>query len=168
MQNKLADAKAEFKKADGLNANNPIIQNNLAICTRWEGDRKDAKAMLDKAKSAGPEVSYNLGIIAIQDGMYTDAVTDFGTNNTFNVALAKVLSGDLDGALSTLDKSAEKEDALSYYLRAVIGARKGNKDLVVNNLRTAISKDPSMKDHAKSDVEFLKMRDDADFKGLIQ
>ncbi|HTL82745.1 MAG TPA: tetratricopeptide repeat protein [Bacteroidia bacterium] len=167
MQNKLADAKAEFNKADKLSPNNPIIMNNMAICTRWEGNRKDAKAMLDKAKSAGPEVSYNLGIIAIQDGMYTDAVTDFGTNQTFNAALAKVLSGDLDGAMTTLDKSSEKEDALSYYLRAVIGARKGNKDMMLSNLKTAISKDPSYKDHAKSDVEFLKYRDDADFKAAI-
>ena len=168
MQNKLQDAKTEFAKADKLSPNNPIIMNNQAIVMRWEGDRKDAKAMLDKAKSAGPEVSYNLGLIAVQDGQYTDAVTDFGSNETFNVALAKVLAGDLDGALTTIDKSTEKEDALSYYLKAVIGARKGNKDMLVNNLRSAIEKDPSLKDHAKTDVEFLKYRDDADFKGLIQ
>ncbi|MBI3509162.1 MAG: hypothetical protein HY064_00760 [Bacteroidetes bacterium] len=168
MQNKLADAKAEFTKADKLNPNNPIIQNNLAICARWEGDRKTAKGMLMNAKSAGPEVSYNLGLIAVQDGQYADAVTDFGSNKTFNVALAQVLAGDLDGALTTIDKSSEKEDALSYYLKAIIGARKGNKDMLVNNLRTACEKDPSMKDKAKSDVEFLKYRDDADFKGIIQ
>jgi tetratricopeptide (TPR) repeat protein len=168
MQNKLQDAKAEFNKAAGLSPNNPIIMNNQAIVMRWEGNRKDAKAMLEKAKSAGPEVSYNLGLIAVQDCDYAGAVGMFGTNNTFNAALAKMLSGDLDGAMTTLDKSSEKEDAMSYYLRAVIGARKGNKDLVVNNLRTAIEKDPSLKAHAKSDVEFMKWREDADFKGLVQ
>jgi tetratricopeptide (TPR) repeat protein len=167
-QNKLQDAKAEFVKADKLSPNNPVIMNNMGICQRWEGDRKTAKETLGKAKSAGPEVSYNLGLIAVQDGQYTDAVTDFGSNTTFNVALAKVLAGDLDGALSTIDKSAEKEDALSYYLKAIIGARKGNKDVLINNLRTAISKDPSLKEKAASDVEFLKFRDDADFKGLVQ
>jgi len=168
MQNKLQDAKAEFVTADKNSPNNPIVMNNQAIVMRWEGNRKDAKAMLEKAKAAGPEVMYNLGLIAVQDGQYPDAVTDFADNQTFNVALAKVLAGDLDGALTTLDKSAEKEDALSYYLRAVIGARKGNKDLIINNLKTAIGKDPSLKDHAKTDVEFLKYRDDADFKALIQ
>jgi hypothetical protein len=30
-QNKLTDAKAEFDKANGLSANNPIIQNNLGV-----------------------------------------------------------------------------------------------------------------------------------------
>lgn len=168
MQNKLQDAKAEFAKADKNSPNNPIIMNNQAIVMRWEGDRKGAKALLDKAKSAGPEVSYNLGLIAVQDGAYADAITDFGANTTFNVALAKVLSGDLDGALTTIDKSTEKEDALSYYLKAVIGARKGNKDMVINNLKSAIGKDPSFKEHAATDVEFLKYRDDADFKALIQ
>lgn len=168
MQNKLQDAKAEFAKADKLSPNNPVIMNNMAIVMRWEGNRKDAKEMLEKSKSAGPEVSYNLGLIAVQDGQYADAVTMFGTNETFNAALAKVLSGDLDGALTTLDKSSEKEDALSYYLRAVIGARKNNKDLAINNLKTAIEKDPSLKEHAKTDVEFLKFREEADFKAVIQ
>lgn len=166
-QNKLQDAKAEFAKADKLSPNNPIIMNNMGIVQRWEGDRKMAKETLNKAKSAGPEVSYNLGLIAVQDGQYSDAVSDFGSNQTFNVALAKVLAGDLDGALTTIDKSSEKEDALSYYLKAIIGARKGNKDVLINNLRTAISKDPSLKDKAKSDVEFLKYRDDSEFKGLV-
>jgi len=167
MQNKLADAKAEFNKAAAASPNNPVIMNNQAIVMRWEGDRKSAKSELEKSKSAGPEVMYNMGIIAIQDGQYADAVTDFGTNQTFNVALAKVLAGDLDGALTTLDKSSEKDDALSYYLRAVISARKGNKEGIVNNLKTAIEKDPSLKDHAKTDVEFLKFREDADFKAVI-
>lgn len=166
-QNKLADAKAAFGRAAALSANNPIIMNNQAICMRWEGDRKTARETFNKAKSAGPEVSYNLGLCDIQDGKYADALTNFGANTTFNVALAKVLSGDLDGALSTIDKSSEKEDALSYYLKAIIGARKGNKDMLINNLRTAISKDASLKSKAKTDVEFLKYRDDAEFKGLV-
>jgi tetratricopeptide (TPR) repeat protein len=166
-QNKLSDAKAAFGRAAALSANNPIIMNNQAICMRWEGDRKTARETFNKAKSAGPEVSYNLGLCDIQDGKYADALTNFGANTTFNVALAKVLSGDLDGALSTIDKSSEKEDALSYYLKAIIGARKGNKDMLINNLRTAISKDASLKAKAKTDVEFLKYREDAEFKGLV-
>jgi len=166
-QNKLSDAKAAFGRAAALSANNPIIMNNQAICMRWEGDRKTARETFNKAKSAGPEVSYNLGLCDIQDGKYADALTNFGANTTFNVALAKVLSGDLDGALSTIDKSSEKEDALSYYLKAIIGARKGNKEMLINNLRTAISKDASLKAKAKTDVEFLKYREDAEFKGLV-
>jgi len=166
-QNKLSDAKAEFAKADKLSPNNPIIWNNKAIVMRWEGDRKGAREALGKAKGAGSEVSYNLGLIDIQDGKYADALTNFGAAKSFNVALAKVLSGDNDGAAGVIDNSSEKEDALSYYLKAIIGARKGNKDMLINNLRTATQKDPSLKAKAKTDVEFLKYRDDADFKGII-
>ncbi|CAN5737684.1 tetratricopeptide repeat protein [soil metagenome] len=167
MQNKLADAKVEFNKAAGMSPNNPVIMNNQAIVMRWEGNRKDAKAQLEKSGAAGPDVNYNLGIIAVQNGQYADAVTMFGSNATFNAALAKVLAGDLDGAMTTLDKSPEKEDALSYYLRAVIGARKGNAELVVNNLKIAIEKDPSLKAMAKTDVEFLKWREDSAFKAVV-
>ncbi|GAB4142577.1 MAG: tetratricopeptide repeat protein [Bacteroidia bacterium] len=167
MQNKLQDAKAAFDRAAKVSANNPIITNNQAICMRWEGDRKTAKEKFESAKSAGPEVSYNLGLIAIQDGKYQDAIDAMGANKTFNVALAKVLNNDLDGALSVIDNSAEKEDALSYYLKAIIGARKNNKEMMVNNLKSAIAKDPSLKEKAKSDVEFLKYRTDSEFTGLV-
>jgi tetratricopeptide (TPR) repeat protein len=166
-QNKLSDAKAQFDKAAKASPNNPVVMNNQAICARWSGDRKTARETLNKAKAAGSEVSYNLGLIDIQDGKYTDAVSNFGSTATFNAALAKVLSGDLDGAASTIDKSIEKEDALSYYLKAIIGARKGNKDMLINNLRTAVQKDPSLKAKAKTDVEFLKYREDSDFQGIV-
>jgi len=166
-QNKLSDAKAAFGRAAAKSANNPIIMNNQAIVMRWEGDRKSARETFNKAKSAGPEVSYNLGLVDIQDGKYADALNSFGTNKSFNIALAKVLNGDYDGALATLDASSDKEDAVSYYLKAIIGARKGNKDMLINNLRTAISKDAALKAKAKTDVEFLKYREDAEFKGLV-
>lgn len=166
-QNKLQDAKSQFAKADKLSPNNPIIWNNKAIVMRWEGDRKGAREALGKAKGAGSEVSYNMGLLDIQDGKYADALTNFGTAKSFNVGLAKVLSGDNDGAASTIDASSEKEDAVSYYLKAIVGARKGNKDMLINNLRTATQKDPSLKAKAKTDVEFLKYRDDADFQGIV-
>lgn len=166
-QNKLSDAKAQFDKAAKLSPNNPVIMNNQAICMRWSGDRKGARELLAKSKAAGPEVSYNMGLVNTQDGKYSDAVSEFGSTKTFNAALAKVLNGDLDGAASTIDASTEKEDASSYYLKAIIGARKGNKDMMINNLRTATQKDPSLKAKAKTDVEFLKYREDSDFKGIV-
>jgi Flp pilus assembly protein TadD len=167
-QNKLQDAKAEFDKAAKVSANNPIIMNNLGICMRWMGDRKGAKEMLKKAGAAGPEVGYNLGIIAIQDGKYADAVSSFGGTKDFNAALAQVLNGDLDGALRTLDASTDKEAALAYYLRAIIGARKGDATMMNNNLRTAIQKEGSLKSKAAQDAEFQKFQDNADFKSITQ
>jgi hypothetical protein len=36
----------------------------------------------------------------------------------------------------------------------------------INNLKTAIEKDGSLKAWAKDDAEFIKLRDNADFKAL--
>ncbi len=166
MQNKLNDAEAEFKKADGLSANNPIVKNNLGICARWKGDRKAAMDLYKSATAAGTEPTYNMGIIEIQNGNYAAAVSDFGTNQTFNMALATLLNGNNEGAMATIDNSPTKEDAISFYLKAVASARQGKAEGVVNNLRTAIQKDGSLKAMAKDDAEFIKFRDNADFKGM--
>ncbi len=167
MQNKLNDAEAEFKKADGLSANNPIVQNNMGIVARWKGDRKAAMELYKLAGSAGPEVSYNMGILEIQNGNYAAAVSDFGAENSFNAALAKLLNGNTDGAMSTIDNSTtDKDAALSFYLKAIAGARQNKADVLTANLKVAIQKDASFKQMAKDDAEFIKFRTNADFTAL--
>ncbi len=166
MLNKPADAQAAMNKANGLNNSAPEVNNNLGILARWNGDRKKAMEYYNKAGGSA-EVNHNKGIVNIRDGKYGDAVGNFGSENSFNSALAKALAGNSDGALTTLDASPEKEDALSYYLKAVVGARKGAVDLLINNLKIAITKDASFKSKAKEDLEFFKFRDNADFKALV-
>ena len=165
MLNKPADAQTSIDKAKGLNQGSEVM-NNAGILKRWSGDRKAAMEMYNKAGSSA-EVNHNKGIVNIRDGKYGDAVSNFGSENSFNAALAKTLAGNGDGALTTIDASPEKEDALSYYLKAVVGARKGTVDLIINNLKIAINKDASFKSKAKEDLEFFKFRDNADFKALV-
>jgi tetratricopeptide (TPR) repeat protein len=167
MQNKAGDAETELMKADQLSPNNPAVMNNLGIVYRWKGDRKKAKEYYAKAGNS-TEVSYNQGVIAILDGKYSEAVSKMGSANTFNAALAKVLNGQGDAAAQTLDNSPGKDDAISYYLKAIIGARTGKTDMAISNLKAAISKDGSYKDMARLDLEFFKLRDNADFKSITQ
>lgn len=167
LMNKPTDAKASLEKAKSISSSSPEIMNNFGILARWEGDRKTAMDYYNKAGSS-PEVEHNKGIVNIRDGKYSDAVANFGSQNSFNAALAKALAGNNDGALQTLDASPEKEDALSYYLKAIIGARKGQVDLLINNLKIAINKDASFKSKAKQDMEFFKFRDNTDFKALVE
>jgi tetratricopeptide (TPR) repeat protein len=166
LQNKLNEAEAEFKKADVLSANNPAVKNNLGICAHWRGDRK---AAMDFYKAAGsaPEPTYNSGIIEIQNGNYAAASSDFGSENTFNAALAKLLNGNNDGAMQTLDASKDKDGAMSYYLKAVASARMNKADAAASNLKAAIQKDASLKQMAKDDAEFIKIRDNAGFKEAV-
>ena len=109
-----------------------------------------------------------MGIVNIMNGDYATAVTNFGAENSFNAALAKVLNANPEAALLSIDASKEKEDALSYYLKAIVGARTSKADLLINNLKIAIEKDASYKEKAKTDCEFLKYRDSGDFKAVIQ
>ena len=167
LQNKANDAKADFEAALNADANNKIASNNLAICHKLSGDFAKAKELYTAAKGAGKEVSYNLGILDIIGGKYSSAVANMGSEKTFNAALATLLNGNANGAIAILDASGDKEMAMSYYLKAIAGARAGNKDLTINNLKTAISKDSSLKKKANKDAEFLQFAEDEAFKSLL-
>lgn len=120
----------------------------------------------DKANGAGSEVNYNKGIVNVRDGKYSDAVGNFGSYKGFNKALAELLNGNQGAVASTLDDSNEKDMAMAFYLKAVAAARNNNAADVNSNLKTAIEKDGSLKAAAKDDAEFIKLRDNADFKAM--
>ena len=166
MQNKVSDASAMFDKANAANPNNPIILNNLGVIAMKKGDRKAAENYF-KSAGGSSESSYNLGRINILNGLYSEAVNNYGSNKSFNAALAKLLNKDNDGAMSTIEESNDKETGMGYYLKAVICARKGDNSGVVNNLKSAIAKDNSLKSAAKDDREFIKLFDDAGFKSTV-
>jgi tetratricopeptide (TPR) repeat protein len=165
-QNKLAEAKAEFDKANGLSANNPVIQNNLGVIERLNGNLDAAMEYYNNASGAGAEVAQNKGIINIIKGNYADAVSNYSGVNSFNAALAKLMNGD-NAVGSVIDGSDDKDEALSYYLKAVAGARSADNDMMINNLKTATSKDAALKAKAKGDAEFIKFRDNADFQAAV-
>lgn len=166
LQNKITEAKAEFEAAAKIESN-AIINNNQGIIARLSGDVSKAKEFYSKAAGAGPEVGYNLAIINIMEGDYDKAVDNVGSIKSFNAALAQLLNGDAEKAISIVEASDEKESAESYYLKAIAGARTKNKEIVINNLKSAISKDNKLKAKAKRDAEFLDMKADTDFQSLV-
>ncbi len=167
MQNDLANAKTNFEKANGANEN-PVTLNNLGILARIDGDRDKATELLNSAVSAGSEVKYNLGIIDIQNGNYSEASGNMGSENTFNKALAQTLDADYSSALTTIDASQDAESAIGYYLKAIIGARQNNLDMLVNNLKSAVAKDSSLKAKASKDREFIKFFENASFTNIVK
>jgi outer membrane protein OmpA-like peptidoglycan-associated protein/tetratricopeptide (TPR) repeat protein len=168
MQNKLQEAKAEFEKANSIKENS-ISKNNLGAIAGALGDREGAKKILSQAKGAGSEVNYNLGILNIQDGLYNEAVANFGSESSFNKALAQLLSATAAGAdIKTLDDSADKESAQGFYLRAVIAARQDNLDSTISNLKNSFAKDGSFKNKALKDKEFLKYAENPNFSGAVK
>lgn len=166
-QNKVADAKAQFEKAAGLSANNAMVNNNLGVCERLNGNNDAAMAFYDKAAGAGTtEVNENKGIIYIMKGDYASAKSSYAGVNSFNAALANLLSGN-NSIGSIIDGSTDKDEALAYYLKAIAGARANDKNMLVNNLKSATGKDAGLKAKAKTDAEFIKFKDDAEFQAAV-
>lgn len=157
MQNKMAEAEAQFQKANTIQAN-PVSTNNLGVVARLKGDRKKAADLYGKAMAAGPEVKYNLGIINIQNGEYGAANSNMSGTNSFNAALAKMLGGDAAGAQRTLEQSPEKDTAMGHYLMAIAAARQNNGDLVRSQLGMAVQKDASLREKALKDLEFRNFK----------
>ncbi len=167
-QNNNADAKAQFEKAKTIEAGNTMVLNNLGACALRDGDFVKAEEYFKSAGGAGSEVNYNLGICAVKKADYAGAVTYFGTYCTFNAALAKLLSGNADAATKAIDCAEDKDRDMMYYLKAVIGARQANTDLMYNSLRAAISKNANLNGMAKTDMEFAKYFGDDTFKSIVK
>ena len=165
--NKVADAKSNFEKADHLSANNPVVKNNLGAVELVNGNVSDAEVLFGAATGAGNEVNYNLGIVAVKKAQYDTAVKQFGECTAVNAALANILVGKYNVALDKLNANTS-DVAMVYYLKAVVGARTDNNNLVFTNLKTAVAKDASLRATAKTDMEFASVFEDAKFKAIVE
>ena len=165
LQGDLEAAGTNFEKA-GESSENSTVKNNIGAVAHMKGDRERAMELFTAAGSSS-ETDYNMGLLNIQQGLYDDAVSNMGKFNTFNSALANLLSGDADGAAKAIDQSASSDDAMSYYLKAIIGARTNNSEMLMDNLKTAFEKDASLKAKAKRDREFIQFFENADFLAIF-
>jgi outer membrane protein OmpA-like peptidoglycan-associated protein len=172
--NKTAEAKSSFEKAAAIK-DNGISKNNLAASFILDGNTTNAKKLIAQAKTAFDSkgdatqktaVNYNQGILNIMEAKYTAADGNF-SDNSFNKALAQVLSGKLDAAKKTV--SGLTETAETAYLKAIIAARSNEGvDAVVAQLKIAISKNASLKDKAAKDREFLKISTESTFTNIVK
>ena len=166
--NDIDGAMAEFNKADQLNANNTMVKNNIGACQSRKGDRKAAAASYAAAAGAGSEVKMNMAILDIRSGNYSTAVANLSGASSFNEALAKLLAGDKDGAMSTISASKDGDSAMGEYLKAIISARKGDNAGVMKHLSASIAKDGKMKSMAAGDREFVKLFSDSNFQTVVK
>ncbi len=165
-QNKLAEAKASLEKANDIKAT-PVVSNNLGVIALREGDLAKAEEYFGAAAGVGAELDNNLGILSIHKGDYDAAMRYFGNSTNCNAALAKILAGKYDAALSTLNANT-MEVGFKYYLKAICGARTADNDLMFDSLRKGVELDSSLKAVAVKDMEFGKFFEDATFKSIVQ
>lgn len=163
------DAAAKnFAKADQLDTNNPIVQNNLGVVALKNGETDEARKLFSAASGIGKEVDYNMGIVSILRAEYDKAVKYFGDSNKPNAALAKILAGDNNGALKTLEANTNEKCYMVDYLKAVVGARTAKENLLLESLQAAVTKNPKLKAAAKTDLEFAKYFDNPKFKAIVE
>lgn len=165
LQGKMSEAKMQFEKANNIK-DNAISKNNLGAIAGASGDRVTAKKLLMQGSSAGAENKYNLGILNVYEGKYAEAVSNFGSGETYNKALAQILNGNAAAGIATINNSPDKESAQGYYLKAIASARQDKVSDVISNLQSSIAKDASLKAKAKMDKEFLKFAENTAFSGM--
>lgn len=155
-----------FEKAVSLSPTAPEANVNLGYLALIDGNVADAETYIAKGASAkvGDEA---LGNLYIAQGQYSRAAEVLGAQKTNSAVLAHLLNKDYYAAKTAVD-AIKTPDALTYYLKAVLGARTGNASLLYDGLRKAIELDPSMAAKAYADLEFVKYADSETFRSILK
>lgn len=144
----------------------PEVNNNLALLAIRKGNLEEAEALIGKAAGA-KELNETMGNLYVAQGQYDRAVNAFGDAKTNGAALAQILAKDYNKAKNTLD-AVQHADAYTSYLKAVLGARTNNENLVISGLRDAIAKDHTLATKAATDLEFSKFFGNSSFTSLLR
>ena len=163
---KLADAESNFNKALSLASNSPETNLNLGLVALTKGDVAKAQQLLGKASGVS-ELSNALGLVAVANGNYSQAVSSFGNTASNNAALAQLLTKDYSKAQATLN-AVKNPNAETSYLKAIVAARTNNLNDVVSNLTQAVKLDSSLAKKAATDLEFVKYITNQNFINIIK
>src|SRR5260221_10850373 len=155
------DIAAKLKEA-------PEVLANLASVALMQGNPYKSYNYAAKAlNGAGNDVKRGVngvkGACEIYKAKYSDAVNSTSSSvdtdvNLFNKGLAQLLNKDNSNAGSSFAEASRKNAnfGLAYYGAAIAAARTGSGDAVVSNLTSAVKIDPSLKEKALIDLEFVR------------
>ena len=162
----LAAAKNYLSQAAAQKADAAETNANRALLALAEGQADEAQNYLSRATTAK---NYNevLGNLQVAQGNYAQAAQSLKGVNTNSAALAQILNKDYASAATTLSSIANP-DALTSYLKAIVSARTNQNAAVLSNLKDAFAKDPSLKERAKKDLEFVSLFNDSSFQNLVR
>ncbi|MEA3496286.1 MAG: hypothetical protein U9R42_09650 [Bacteroidota bacterium] len=148
--------------------NKKEIISNIGLCYRYLGRYDTAMTLYEQAESMSVDERNNKAILNIKTADYDLAVSTFEENRyDYNRALAFTLNKDFEGAKNVIDKIEDKT-AIDFYLRAIVGARSKDIDLLTTSLTRAIKLDSSLREKAKGDYEFKKYWTKPEFENAIR
>ncbi|MBD5263836.1 MAG: hypothetical protein HDS39_07175 [Bacteroides sp.] len=145
-------ASSALAQAKKLAPNDKSVDLNQGLVALANNDVHKAKDLIGNAAGV-PEAGAALGVLYLNEGKVSNAVSSLGSEKNNNTALAQILSKDYSAAKNTL-AAIKNPNATTYYLAAIVGARTNNENMVMTNLREAIKLDNSMLAKAKKDLEF--------------
>lgn len=149
----IAAAANSFNKAKALAPNDPNVIMNLGLIELANGNYDKAKQLLGSAAGA-PGLAEALGTYYLKMGDNASAAKAMADVKSNNAALAQILTKNYSKAQQALD-GITSPDAITYYLKAIVGARTNNANMVTSNLAKAISMDQSLAQKAATDMEFM-------------
>ena len=156
-----------YAKALEIQPNDPDVNYNAGVAYLAAGDLEKAEYHLGKAAGTRANLSAAMGTLYTQKGDYAAAKKAYGENATNNAAVQQILNEDYAAASKTLN-NVKDPNAVTAYLKAVVGARTNDRNAVISNLRSAIAQDASLKARAARDIEFAKFAEDAEFQAIVK
>lgn len=151
-QGKYDAAAKAIAQAKKLAPNEKSVELNQGLLALANNDLGAAKDLIGGAAGV-PEAAAALGVLYLNEGQVSNAVSSLGSEKNNNTALAQILAKDYSAAKNTLT-GIKNPNANTYYLAAIVGARTNNENMVLTNLREAIKLDKTMLAKAQKDLEF--------------
>ncbi len=163
--NNVSAAKSSFQSAQRIK-DDDIVKNNLGAVALMEGNIDQAEEYFRSVASPTSETNYNLGIVSIIKADYDAAESYFGNTCEVNTALAKMLNNNNDDAVRILN-CVEDPCPMTYYLKAIVGARTDDTNMLFDNLRTAVDMAEDLKEDAKTNMEFGRYFEHETFVSIV-
>ena len=162
-----AEAGRCYQKALEIQPNDPDVNYNAGLVALATDDVEKAEYYFGKAAGTKANLSAAMGTLYTKKGDYAAAKKAYGENATNNAAVQQILDENYAAASKTLD-NVKEPNAVTAYLKAVVGARTNDKAAVYANLKSAVEQDASLKARAARDIEFAKYAEEAEFQAIVK
>ena len=154
-------------KSQSKSVNNPqALLLNQGLLQLRAGNVDQAKTLLGQVSDLD-NVNEAMGLLHLQDGDYAAAASELRDTATNNGILAQILNKNYARAAELLGLISAP-DAVTHYLKAIIGARTGDTSLIQEGLTAALQADPTLSSRLRNDREFARYLTMPFFSALLK
>jgi len=149
----------KLEKAEKQGGMQSDILTNKGIIAARSGKIEQAQKLFNQANTS----DMNQAILDVRQGEYKKAARFFKNKDSYNAYLSRILNKDKDSR-----PECSENNGACYYLRSIDAARSNDEELVILNLRKAISFNIKYKEEAAKDLEFINYRSSDKFLTLTK